>query len=93
MKTIKKKNGRRERKKKEEQKEEERESNAHLQQIFYKYAFGGTISPSEMFLEEQMGFGFFLPFPHYCCSDVTFLIVSATQQFSSFCYMANCRKK
>lgn len=81
------------RKNKEERKEEGREGNAHLQQIFYKWAFGGTVSLCEMFLDGQIWFGLFLPFPHYCCSAVTFTIVSAMQQFRSFCYLASCKKK
>jgi len=64
-----------------------------LQQIFYKRAFGGTISPSEMFLEEQIWFGISLHFPHYSCSDATFMVVSAAQQFNSFHYVANHKKK
>lgn len=71
------------------ERKKEKESNAHLQRIFYKRAFGGMISPSKMFLEKQICFAFSLPFLHYCCSDATFMIVSALQHFNGFCYLAN----
>lgn len=74
------------------ERKKEKESNAHLQRLFYKCAFGGTTSPSKMSLEKQICFEFSLPFLHYCCSDATFMIVSAMQCFNGFSYLAKWKK-